>query len=208
MNIHQVPVGPLQTNCYIVEVDAKATVIDPGGEPAEITYHLDRLELKLDTILITHLHFDHIIGTAGLHEQTGAPVYASEKDRPVLESDIGLKGTMGFPPIRPFEFRDLSEGDHQFMGLSCKVLETPGHSPGSLSYYFPQLSSVFSGDLIFFRSVGRTDFLCGDEPTLRQSVLDKIFTLPDDTVIYPGHMQKTTVGDEKKHNPFFGSYNL
>ena len=208
MRIHQLPVGPLQTNCYVVEANGRATVIDPGGEAEEITYLLERQNLTIDTILITHMHFDHIIGVAGLSKLSGAPVYGCEKDREIMESDIGLRGFMGFPPVEPFEFKDLSAGEHQFMGLACKVMETPGHSPGSLSYYFPQLNSVFVGDLIFYRSIGRTDFFKGDEATLKKSVVDNIFTLPDETEIFAGHMQKTTVGDEKRHNPFFGSYSL
>jgi len=110
---------------------------------------------------------------------------------------------MGFPKVPSFEYQPLEPGEREFLGEKCQILHTPGHTPGSLTLYFPESKVLFAGDLIFQGSIGRTDFPGGSLESLLQGVREKIFTLPGDTVIYPGHGPQTTVESEKKHNPFF-----
>jgi len=113
---------------------------------------------------------------------------------------------MGLPRVTLFDFLDLPAGETTFLGLACRVLATPGHTPGSRSLYFPEAGALFSGDLLFNRSIGRTDFPLGDHEALMRSVRELIFTLPPETVVFSGHGPETTVGDEREHNPFFVDY--
>jgi glyoxylase-like metal-dependent hydrolase (beta-lactamase superfamily II) len=198
--------GPLDTNCYVVHSDREAVVIDPGGEAQEILSFLASEKLNLTAILNTHLHFDHIQGNADLVAATGLTVMASAKDGFLLENELGGGGMMGFPRTPSFSFSPLEEGDLPLLGTTCRVLATPGHSPGSLSFYFQELGAVFVGDLLFYRSVGRTDFPGSSERELIRSVRSNIFTLPEETVVYPGHGPETTVGQEKLNNPFFTEF--
>ncbi|MBN2140649.1 MAG: MBL fold metallo-hydrolase [Desulfovibrionaceae bacterium] len=201
--------GPLQTNCHLVRNQDRALVLDPGGEPSGVLAFLKDNSLTLTHILNTHLHCDHIYGNRALARATGAPILASPADRFLLETPIGRGGEMiGLPEVQDFEFQDLAEGENEFLGLACRVLATPGHSPGSLSFYFPQLCAALVGDLIFRRSVGRTDFPGGDMDALRRSVREKIFSLPPETVLYTGHGPKTTVDEERLHNPFVSGQDL
>jgi glyoxylase-like metal-dependent hydrolase (beta-lactamase superfamily II) len=201
--------GPLETNCYLVYNDAnQALVIDPGGDPASVLAFMKDQGLELTHILNTHLHFDHIGGNGALKDTTGVEILAGEPDKDLLQSELGGGGFMGFPKTPPFSFTPLAPGTHTFLGETCHVLATPGHSPGSLSFYFPSLGAVFCGDLIFYRSVGRTDFPGGDENVLKESAYAKILVLPEDTVIYPGHGPETDVGDARKNNPFFSDFQL
>ncbi len=203
LEIKTYPLGVLQTNCYLLYSQQEAMVIDPGGDPERIVTHLKEKGLKLAMILNTHLHFDHIQGNADLAAATGAKIFAPEEDRFLLQTEVGAGGFMDFPETPEFEFEDLKEGRHDFLGHECQVLHTPGHTPGSLSFYFPELHSVFVGDLLFLRAVGRTDFPGGSMSMLQRSAREKIFTLPDNTVIYSGHGPESMVIDERKNNPFF-----
>jgi glyoxylase-like metal-dependent hydrolase (beta-lactamase superfamily II) len=203
MNVTTLVLGPLGTNTYLCSRNGEAVVVDPGGEPSEVLERLRADDLKLTHILITHLHFDHIYGCRALAEATGAPVLAPKNDASLLDTEVGQGGVMGLPTVEPFDFQPLEPGVHRFIDLECRVLPTPGHTPGSVTYYFPEAGRAFVGDLIFWRSVGRTDFPGGSSETLAESVRTQIFTLPDETVLHPGHMQETTVGEEKNHNPFF-----
>lgn len=200
--------GPLQTNCYVVVNNGKALIIDPGGDPALPVGYLKSTGAELDRILNTHLHFDHIYGNKELAETSGKTIYASNDDLVLMETEVGRGGLMGFPIVAPFESEDIHEGDTELIGLQCSILSTPGHTPGSLTFYFPELKAAFVGDVIFRRSIGRTDFPYGDTEQLMASVKDKIFTLPAETVIYSGHGPETTVGDEINHNPFFNGLNI
>lgn len=205
LDVRVFPLGVLQANCYLVVHDQAAVAVDPGGDPAAVVDYLRREGLTLEHILNSHLHFDHIAGNAALAEATGAPILASEADRFLLDTEIGGGGFMGLPRIAAFAFKPLEPGAAIFAGLPCTVLGTPGHSPGSLTFLFPDLRAAFVGDLIFQRSVGRTDFPGGDQKALQDSVTGKIFTLPADTALYPGHGPATSAGEEKTHNPFFGA---
>lgn len=198
--------GPLETNCYVIHDDREALVIDPGGEPEKIVALLQGQGLVLRTILNTHFHFDHIQGNAGLQAATGARIFACPRDAFLLETELGGGGMMGFPRTPSFSFEALDEGDEHWLGMSCRVLATPGHSPGSLSFYFESLGAVFCGDVLFYRSVGRTDFPGCSEQDLLRSVRARIFALPGETVVYPGHGPETTVSAEQLNNPFFTEF--
>jgi glyoxylase-like metal-dependent hydrolase (beta-lactamase superfamily II) len=201
MHVHVLPIGPLETNCYLLEADGEAVIVDPGGNPYALLRYLEEHELTLTRILITHMHFDHILGNADLAKATGARIYADKRDEPLLEVTSGTR--FGLQPTPPFAYDNLEEGDLTLLGQPCKVIATPGHSPGSLSYYFPDASAVFVGDVLFYRSVGRTDLPGGDAGVLGHSIRKKIYALPADTVVYPGHGPATTVGEEMRENPFF-----
>ena len=198
--------GSLETNCYLVHNGSVAVVIDPGGDPGKVVDFIKENGLYLEKVLNTHLHFDHIQGNAELAEVFSVQILASTKDAFLLDTEVGAGGFMGFPLTPAFEYHDLAAGEYIFAGDKCFVLATPGHTPGSLSFYFPGAKAVFSGDLIFYRSIGRTDFPGGDQDELIQSAKEKIFTLPEHTEIYPGHGPKTQVREETLHNPFFTRY--
>ncbi len=206
LQVTAMPLGALDTNCYVLNSDREAVVIDPGGDAHEILSFLEAGKLTLERVLNTHLHFDHIQGNADLVAATGVSVMANPKDAYLLDTELGGGGMWGFPRTPPFAIEALEEGELTLLGTTCRVLATPGHSPGSLSFYFESLGAVFVGDLLFYRSVGRTDFPGSSERELMRSVRTKIFTLPEDTVVYPGHGPETTVGQERLNNPFFTEF--
>ena len=206
LHVTAMPLGPLDTNCYVLHSDREAVVIDPGGDADEILSFLSSKKLALNGVLNTHLHFDHIQGNADLVAATGVAVMANPRDAYLMQTELGGGGMMGFPRTPPFEIVPLEEGELPLLGTTCSVLATPGHSPGSLSFYCETVGAVFVGDLIFYRSVGRTDFPGSSERDLMRSVRTKIFTLPEDTVIYPGHGPETTVRQERLNNPFFTEF--
>lgn len=206
MNVTCLPIGPLSTNCFLCSKNGKAVVVDPGGEPSSVLARLKSDGLELTHILVTHLHFDHIYGCKALADATGAPILASQEDAFLLQDGVGRGGIMGLPVVDLFEFTPITPGTYEFLGLECRVLATPGHTPGSLTFYFPTEHQAFVGDLIFRRSIGRTDFPGGSTESLLEAVRKEIFTLPADTVLYSGHGPKTSAGDEKHHNPFFMEY--
>lgn len=201
MQLVEFPLGPLETNSFLLHAGNEAVMIDAGGDPSAVLDYLADNRLKLTHILITHLHFDHVLGVAALQKATGAKAYCSERDFPLLEGQLNSVG-MGFPPVDKFESENLDESVLDILGTQCRVLATPGHSPGSLSYYFENIDSIFGGDVLFYRSVGRTDFPGGNTATLMESIKTKIYSLPDHTKVYPGHGPDTTVELEKKSNPF------
>ena len=208
MRVHTLPMGPLSTNAFLLENDTEAVAVDPGGDVAPILELLNQGGLTLTHVLNTHLHFDHIYGNRALAEATGAVILANPEDEFLLETELGGGGFMGLPKVEIFSYQPLKPGRTTFIGRTCDVLATPGHTPGSLSFSFPDDGVVLVGDLIFHRSIGRTDFPGGDLEQLKHSVETAIFTLPDETVIHAGHGEATTVGDEKRNNPFFSPYGL
>ncbi len=205
MDIRTFPLGPLQTNGYLLSRGGEAVFIDPGGDTGQVIDLIRAEGLRLTHILVTHFHIDHILGVGQLSEATGATVLANPGDAYLLETEIGMGPFMGLPAVPPFEFEPMPPGDYDFLGLACQALATPGHTAGSLSFYFPDTGAVFAGDLLFKRSIGRTDFPGGSMDTLLASVREKMFTLPGETVVYAGHGPETTVADELNHNPFFGA---
>jgi len=203
MHIETFPLGPLATNGYLVSHEGQAVFVDPGGDPARVLAAIKAQGLRLTHILVTHLHCDHIYGCAALAQATGAPVLANPEDGFLLDTEVGGGGLMGLPRVDLFDYESLRPGPAEFLGLPCSVLHTPGHTPGSLSFFFPDQKQVFVGDLLFKRSIGRTDFPGGSTEALLAAVREKIFVLPSDTVVLSGHGPATTAGDEKTHNPFF-----
>ncbi len=210
MILERLEVGPLVTNCYILgcEETLEAAVIDPGGEPERIFGVLQHYGLKLKYIINTHHHFDHTAGNSRLKELAGGDIVIHPLDAPYLERIAESAAMYGFLVERSPEPDILvDEGDTvEFGTIVLEVLHTPGHTPGSISLLLSDKSIVFVGDLIFQGSIGRTDFPGGDYPTLINSVKTKIFTLDDETTILPGHGPPTTVGREKRYNPFFTSF--
>ncbi len=201
MIIRTMPMGPLETNCYVLEEDGGAVIVDPGGNPAFALNHLEKNNLKLTAILNTHLHFDHILGNAELATATGATIYAGNKDEDLLDLTSGTR--FGLPPTPSFSFTNLDPGEITLLGQTCRVLATPGHSRGSLSYYFPEAHAVFAGDVLFRLSIGRSDLPGGDEATLGGSIRTILYALPPDTTVYPGHGPCTTIGNEMRENPYY-----
>lgn len=206
MSIAIFPIGPLATNSYIISKNDSAAAIDVGGDPHPLLKYLADKKLRLEAICITHLHFDHLYGVAELAETTGAQVYAPAGDGALANTESANGGMWGMPPVRPFNAVPLPLGPGFIAGMECIVLETPGHTPGGVSLYFPEDKCVFTGDALFYRSLGRTDFPGGNHQQLLRSIREKLFTLPDDTTVYPGHGEATTIGDERKHNPFCGEF--
>lgn len=203
----QLPLGTFQTNCYILWNESRESlIIDPGAEPEKVNNFLHEHGLNPMAILLTHAHLDHIGAVDVLREQWGIPVYVHdlEQDWLVDPEKNGSAHFPGFEEIRlkPADQLVKTEGELSIGTFFFSILETPGHSPGSLSFYFPKQSVVFSGDALFFGSIGRTDLLGGDFDTLLSSIKTKLLTLPDETKVCPGHGLETTVGHEKETNPF------
>jgi glyoxylase-like metal-dependent hydrolase (beta-lactamase superfamily II) len=198
-------VGPIQSNCYVVgcEQTREAAVIDPGGDADRILITLAKDKLRCLYIINTHGHFDHSADNKRLKEVTGAQLLIHRADAPMILNQSEGGGMWGLHVDNsPPPDRYLGEGDIITIGdISLKVLHTPGHSPGGISLVTDKI--VFVGDTLFAGSIGRTDFPGGDREGLLRHVRNKIFTLGDDVVVYPGHGPKTTVGREKKTNPFF-----
>jgi glyoxylase-like metal-dependent hydrolase (beta-lactamase superfamily II) len=199
-------VGPLQTNCYIVgdDVTNEGIVIDPGGESKLILETVQRLKVNVKLVINTHGHFDHIMANREVMEGTGAPLAIHPDDAGMLVNPLRSFALL-VGKIRPSPSATvfLREGDTLELGThKLYVLHTPGHSPGSISLASSCDMVVFSGDVLFNQGIGRTDFPGGSHQILVQSIRDKLFTLPDDTVVYPGHGPETTIGFEREHNPF------
>jgi glyoxylase-like metal-dependent hydrolase (beta-lactamase superfamily II) len=203
--IHTIVVGRLQTNCYILQSNSTATIIDPGDEPERIVRFLHDIRVKPSQIIATHTHFDHVLGVDALRSNLNIRFLIHHDDLPMLESmQDRVRQFMGFevpPPPRVDGY--LNDGDSLKVGdETIRVLHTPGHSPGSIS-----LSGdgyVLTGDALFNQSIGRTDLPGGDFTTLIHSIRDRLFKLDDNTTVYPGHGPETTIGDEKLANPFVG----
>jgi len=193
------------TNSYLVwEDDAdKAVLIDAGLNTELMLDFIRREGLSLEAVLLTHGHPDHLVGAADVAEATGADVYLHSIEAKVVEMmPEMILAMLGIDELKtPDEFKPLEDGQVlELAGLTIKVLHTPGHSPGSVSFLIGD--SLFDGDLVFRGSIGRTDFPGGDFGTLIRSVKEKVFVLPTETKVYPGHMGMTTVGWEKRTNPF------
>lgn len=206
MPIATFPLGPLSTNSYLLNAGSRAVAIDVGGDPSPMLDYLAAHQLSLDAICLTHRHFDHLYGVAALAEATGAPVFSPAGDDVLADSESGMGGIWGMPPVSPFTSQPMPTGKTSFGGMECIVLDTPGHTPGGVSLYFPAEKAVFTGDALFYRSMGRTDFPGGNQDQLLRSIQGTLFRLPDDVAVYPGHGPATSIGDERRHNPFCGEF--
>jgi hydroxyacylglutathione hydrolase len=196
--------GPIGTNCYVVRTERGATeaaVVDPSGDAATIRLELAGMSASCAGILITHSHWDHIVGLADLAEGTGAPVYGPEVEIDVLENPNTYFGAVGVS-LRGWTPDNLLAGGEtiEVAGISFEVLAVPGHSPGHLAYYTDGV--LLSGDVLFEGSVGRTDLPRGDWDTLLDSIRSLVDRYPPDTVVYSGHGPPTTLGAELQRNPF------
>ncbi len=197
-------VGPLAVNCCIISCPQthQAAVVDPGDDAEKILRFLSSRTLKVSCILLTHGHFDHIGAAAELQRKTGAAIYAHREELPLIEAAADQAALFGLSAPAPFRVDvTVEEGDRISLGeLEAAVLHTPGHSPGSVSYVMEK--QVFVGDVLFSRSIGRTDLFGGDYELLLRSIREKLLVLPDETEVYSGHGPLTTIGREKKYNPF------
>jgi len=199
--------GPIQANCYILGCEQKreAVVIDPGGEAERILMELAKHELTLRHIINTHGHFDHVGANGRLKKATDAPILIHAQDAPMLTQLSQAAASWGLTAEdSPPADRRLEDGDTVVFGtINLKVIHTPGHSPGGISLFTD--GSVFVGDTLFAGSVGRTDLPGGNPEVLKNSIRQKLFPLGDDVKVYPGHMHTTTIGEERRHNPFVGA---
>ena len=194
--------GPIGTNCYVVRAHRgapDAVVVDPGGNAPELRLELARAGARCAAILITHCHWDHLGGVADLAEGTSAPVYMADLEAPVLERPEDFYPDV---PLRPHSPDVRLRGDESFdiAAISFQTLHVPGHSPGHLAYHAD--GALFSGDVLFAGSVGRTDLPRADWDTLVESIRTLFERFPPETVVYPGHGPPTTLGAERARNPF------
>jgi hydroxyacylglutathione hydrolase len=202
------PVGPLQCNCYIVgdPETREAIVIDPGDEAEVLADVLVEKQLRVTAIVATHAHFDHIVAAEHLRQVTGAPFYLHEADAPLLDwmqTSGRIFLGVDLPPPPDVDERP-TEGDVLEAGkVRLEVLHTPGHSPGSISLVADE--GVFCGDTLFAGSIGRTDLPGGDSQQLLDAIARKLFAFDEDMAVHPGHGPSTTLGEERRYNPFVGT---
>lgn len=201
MKIQNFVVGIIHNNCYLVinEETKEAVVIDAANKPKVMLEYIKEHGLDVKAILLTHGHFDHIMGIDDFLKEYDIPVYVHEDD----------KETMNDPALnlsRNYSFADaiyLKDGQElECAGMKFRVIHTPGHTPGCVCYYMEKEKVLFSGDTLFEMSVGRTDFPNSSASALTRSIREKLFVLPDDVAVYPGHMGETTIGYEKLHNAY------
>jgi hydroxyacylglutathione hydrolase len=209
MDVRMFTVGPVQENAFLLRRDGgdRALLVDPGEEAPKLLGAIEALGVTLDAILLTHCHFDHVGAVAPVAKATGAPVYCPQVEVPILQDIMAF---VPWPGFGPFESHDpehtVAGGERlQLAGYDIDVLFTPGHSPGHVTYAIAEQdtpTALFSGDVLFQSSIGRTDLPGGDHGTLLASIATLLDRFDDDTVVHPGHMGLTTLGAERAHNPF------
>ncbi len=205
--IHEIlPVGPLQCNCSIIgdETTHEAMVIDPGDEIQSILALVNKHNLQVRQIVITHAHIDHVGGAMKLRAATGAPILLNQNDYDLLKIlDIQASWIRVAPPGKVEIDHHIGQADTLKTGsLIANVLFTPGHTEGSVCLYFPAEKKLIAGDTLFAGSIGRTDLPGGSFDKIIESLHDKLLVLPDDTLVIPGHGPQTTIGEERENNPF------
>lgn len=205
VKIGRMMIGSYQTNCYFLfrEETKKAIVIDPADNGKLIYDKLTQNGYSVEAILLTHGHFDHIWGSNELRELSGAKIYALDKEQTLCEDvSNNLSAMVGRAyTVVPDEY--VTDGaELEFDNIKLRVIATPGHTIGSCCYYCEKAGILISGDTLFQESTGRTDFPTGSMSSIVRSIREKLFILPDETKVYPGHGDSTTIGYEKKYNPF------
>jgi hydroxyacylglutathione hydrolase len=199
-------VGQIAENCFLLRKDTsdRALIVDPGDEAPRILQAAGELGVTIDGILLTHTHFDHIGAVAPVAKATGAPVWCPEIETPVLADINSFVPWPGFGPYESYDADHTVSGGEklELAGMEIDVIFTPGHSPGHVTYSVPDETAIFSGDVLFQGSVGRTDLPGGDWATLLDSIRKLVDSHPAETTVYPGHMGITTLGAERATNPF------
>ena len=205
LELQQCVLGPVYTNCYIAKnkETGGALIIDPADSPSKIELKVNAMGARPVAVLLTHGHFDHIMGVEAVREKYQIPVYACRQEEEMLrEPSVNMTDQMGKScSIRPDVFLDDLQV-FEAAGFSIQMIHTPGHTKGSCCYYLKEEGVLFSGDTLFCGSVGRTDFPGGSASQIRDSLHRLLAALPDDTSVYPGHDTSTTIGYEKRYNPF------
>jgi glyoxylase-like metal-dependent hydrolase (beta-lactamase superfamily II) len=206
MDVRMFTVGPVEENCFLFRRDGSpdALIVDPGEEAPKLLSAIEQLDVELKGILLTHTHFDHVGAVAPVAEATGAEVWVPEIEKPVLADIMSFVPWPGFGPFESYEAEHTLKGGEklELAGFEIDVIFTPGHSPGHVTFSIPDEHAVFSGDVLFQGSVGRTDLPGGDWPTLLESIGGLVDSLPEETRVFPGHMGLTTLGSERATNPF------
>ena len=206
MDVRMFTVGQIAENCFMFRRDGseRALIVDPGDEPERILHAADEVGVTVEGILLTHTHFDHIGAVAPIAKATGAPVWCPEVETPVLADINAFVPWPGFGPYESYEADHTLRGGEQLelAGFEIDVIFTPGHSPGHVTYSVRDEAAIFSGDVLFQGSVGRTDLPGGDWGTLVDSIRNLVESHPPETKVYPGHMGITTLGAERSTNPF------
>ena len=205
LKIGKVVMGSVQTNCYFIyqENEKKIIVVDPADKGDYLYNAFTEAGYEVAAILLTHAHFDHIWGCNKLRELSGAQVFAWEEEKELCESaKLNVSADVGRPYTVSVDWY-LKDGEEVTIeGMKFKVIGTPGHTQGSCCYYFENDNILISGDTLFEGSVGRSDLPTGNGATLARSLKERLMILPDETLVFPGHGNGTTIADEKKYNPF------
>ena len=205
--IHEIlPVGPLQCNCSVIgdEASREGMVVDPGDDIEDVLSIIQKHNLQVKQIVITHAHIDHVGGAMKLRRATGAPILMNQNDYALVKMLDVQASWLGMATPGPVEIdRSVGDGDKVDAGpLEANVIHTPGHTEGSVCLFFPAQGKLIAGDTLFAGSIGRTDLPGGSFDKIIRSINEKVLALPDETVVVPGHGPLTTIGDERVSNPF------